>query len=268
MGKVAKTVGISCEFPSPRARKQGFPSISGRFLQKVRLESKYARIPGFWACEKHTEKVLLEIFKQRQEVFVLGFCQHLSGKSKNFYQGSFFEKHKRGMEFKLGHAEPVGNTSEELSKVLLARFGLLPRKKDGSAQLHKLLLELYERKKQANREKRPEASVMPVEDMALYADIKRQTMYDHLNRWLDLNVLKKTSFVSGGKVVIGYELNGTNLEGAFRKAEATLKAHLDASFRILDTLQNEIKKEKLRSTGASTSTARPTQPDSSSPDNS
>lgn len=163
------------------------------------------------------------------------------------------------MEFKLGNAEPVGNSSEELARVLLARFGLLPRKKDGSAQLHKLLLELYERKKEANREKRPEAAVMPVEEMALYADIKRQTMYDYLNRWLALNVLKKTSFVSSGKVVIGYELNGTNLEGAFRKAESTLKGHLDASFRIVEKLQNEIKKEKLRASGSSTSAENPDQ---------
>ncbi len=151
------------------------------------------------------------------------------------------------VEFLLDNAEAVNNDVHELSKVLLARFGLLPRKKDGSAQLHKLLLELYERKKVANKDKKPEAAVMPVEEMALHAGIKRQTMYDYLNRWLDLQVLKKTSFVANGKVVVGYELNGTNLEGAFRKAESTLKGHMDASFRVIEQLQNEIKKEKLRS---------------------
>lgn len=151
------------------------------------------------------------------------------------------------MEFLLDNAEPVNHEVQELAKVLIARFGLAPRKKDGNAQLHKLLLELYERKKTANRDKKPEAAVMPVEEMALHAGIKRQTMYDYLRRWLDLQILKKTSFVSSGKVVIGYELNGTNLEGAFRKAEATLKGHMDASFRIIEHLQNEIKKEKLRS---------------------
>ena len=156
------------------------------------------------------------------------------------------------MEFLLDNTEPVNHEVEELAKVLIARFGLAPRKKDGNAQLHKLLLELYERKKAANREKKPEAAVMPVEEMALHAGIKRQTMYDYLRRWLDLQVLKKTSFVSGGKVVIGYELNGTNLEGAFRKAESTLKAHLDTSFRIIENLQNEVKKEKLRSNTTTT----------------
>lgn len=151
------------------------------------------------------------------------------------------------VEFLLDNAEAVNNDVHELSKVLLARFGLLPRKKDGSAELHKLLLELYERKKIANKDKKPEAAVMPVEEMALHAGIKRQTMYDYLNRWLDLQILKKTSFVANGKVVVGYELNGTNLEGAFRKAESTLKGHMDASFRVIEQLQNEIKKEKLRS---------------------
>ncbi|MBI4145808.1 hypothetical protein HY489_00555 [Candidatus Woesearchaeota archaeon] len=169
------------------------------------------------------------------------------------------------MEFLLDNAEPVNNNVEELSKIVLARFGLLPRKKDGSAQLHKLLLELSERKKQANRERQPERAVMPVEEMALHSGIKRQTMYEYLRRWLDLQVLKKTSFVSNGKVVIGYELNGTNIDGAFRKAENTLKNHLDTSFKLIEQLQNEIKKEKLRTNEASTTEEHPSQPNSSLP---
>lgn len=178
----------------------------------------------------------------------------MSGKRENFKKTSVHPKEKKAnkMEILLDHSEAIRSDPEELSKVLLSRFGLLPRKKDGSAQFHKLLLELYERKKIANREKKPEEAVMPVEEMALHAGIKRQTMYDHLKRWLDLQILKKTSFVSSGKVVIGYELNGTNLEGAFRKAESTIKAHLDTSFRLIEQLQNEIKKEKLRSTSNTT----------------
>lgn len=151
------------------------------------------------------------------------------------------------MNIQLEQKEALDNAnSEELAKVLLARFGLLPRKKDGNAQMHKLLLELYERKKQSNKEKRPEIAVMPVEDMGLFAGIKRQTMYDYLHRWLDLQILKKTSFVNQGKVIIGYELNGTTLENTFRKAESVIKGHLEQSFRIIENLQNEIKKEKLR----------------------
>jgi len=141
---------------------------------------------------------------------------------------------------------PDANTTE-VARVLLSRFGLLPRKKDGTAKMHELLLELYERKKQANREKKPEAAVMPVEQMGVFAGIKRQTMYDYLHRWLELSVLKKTSFVSGGKVVIGYELNGNNLEGAFRRAETIIKNHIEQSFKLVEHLQNEIKKEKITS---------------------
>lgn len=158
------------------------------------------------------------------------------------------------MDIQLAEAEAIRNDIDELARVLLARFGLMPRKKDGTAELHKLLLTLYERKKQANRERRPETAVIPVEEMALCAGIKRQTMYDYLRRFLNLNILKKTSFVSGGKVIVGYELNGTNLESAFRKAEAKLKAHIDESFRVIERLQNEIKKEKLRISASSTST--------------
>ena len=151
------------------------------------------------------------------------------------------------MKIQLEHAEALPDASiDELSRTLLSRFGLLPRKKDGSAAMHKLLLELYERKKVANRDRKPESAVIPVEMMGNVAGIKRQTMYEYLHRWLDLSILKKTSFVSDGKVVVGYELNGANLEGAFRKAEASIRNHLEASLRIVDTLQNEIKKEKIR----------------------
>jgi len=151
------------------------------------------------------------------------------------------------MKFELEVTEPLPDAdTEEIARILLARFGLLPRKKDGQAKMHKLLLELYERKKAANREKRPEDAVMTVEDMGVFAGIKRQTMYDYLGRWLALNLLKKTSFVANGKVVIGYELNGTNLESAFRKAEATVKNHLEQSIDIVKGLQNEVKKEKIR----------------------
>jgi hypothetical protein len=151
------------------------------------------------------------------------------------------------MKIQLEHRElPDQAVPEDIAKTLLARFGLLPRKKDGNAQMHKLILELSERKKAANRDKKPELAVMPVEEMGTFAGIKRQTMYEYLHRWLDLNILKKTSFVNNGKVVIGYELNGTNLEGAFRKAESTIKTHLDDTFRLIEHLQNEVKKEKLR----------------------
>lgn len=110
---------------------------------------------------------------------------------------------------------------------------------------------MYERKKASNRDKKPETAVIPVEEMALYAGIKRQTMYDHLKRWLMLNIVKKTSFVSGGKVIIGYELNGNTLESAFRKAESAVKANMEQSFRYIEQLQTEIKKEKLRKTTSS-----------------
>ena len=157
------------------------------------------------------------------------------------------------MKIQLEQAElPEQAAPADIARTILSRFGLLPRKKDGNAQMHKLLLALSERKKTANREKKPEIAVMPVEEMGSFAGIKRQTMYEYLHRWLDLNILKKTSFVSAGKVVIGYELNGTNLEGAFRKAESTIKGHLDDSFKLVEHLQNEIKKEKLRSTPEST----------------
>ena len=151
------------------------------------------------------------------------------------------------MKFELEITEPLPDAdTEEIARILLARFGLLPRKKDGQARMQKLLLELYERKKSANREKKPEGAVMTVEEMGVFAGIKRQTMYDYLGRWLSLSLLKKTSFVANGKVVIGYELNGTNLESAFKKAENMIRNHVEQSLDIVRSLQNEVKKEKIR----------------------
>ena len=147
----------------------------------------------------------------------------------------------------LSHIEALPDAAtEELARIIVARFGLLPRKKDGSAKMHTLLLELNERKKAANREKKPELAVMPVEEMGIHASIKRQTMYDYLRRWLDLNIVKKTSFVNDGKVIIGYELNGGTMKDAFEKAATAVKNHLEHSLILIDKLQNEIKREKIK----------------------
>ncbi len=152
------------------------------------------------------------------------------------------------MKIQLEHAEPLPNaSSHEIAKAVLSRFGLAPRKRDGQAKFERLLLELYERKKNANRDHRPELAVMPVEDMGIFSGIARQTMYEYLKRWLTLGILKKTSFVANGKVVIGYELNGTNLESAFGKACQIIKNHTDFTVEMIKNLQLEIKKEKLRS---------------------
>ncbi|MFT4304117.1 MAG: hypothetical protein ACMXYG_06120 [Candidatus Woesearchaeota archaeon] len=152
------------------------------------------------------------------------------------------------MKIELDLVEPVDSaSSEELAKIILARLGIVPRKKDALAKFHKLLIELYERKKLANRDRKPELAVMTVEEMGLQAGIKRQTMYDHLNRWLVLNFLKKTSFVSDGRIITGYELNGSNMESAFKKAEYTIQNHLSTTLDIVHKFQNELKKDKLRS---------------------
>ncbi len=150
------------------------------------------------------------------------------------------------MKIELWHMNPgIGANKEELAKVTLARFGLLPRKSDAKAKFHKLLLELYERKKLATKEKSPEKSIMSVEDMALFAEIKRQTMYDYLKRWLTLQIIKKTSFASHGAIVQGYELNGSNLEAAFSRAQTIIHNHVENSLEYIQDLQKEIKNEKI-----------------------
>lgn len=148
----------------------------------------------------------------------------------------------------LTNVEPgsINPNSEELSKVIINRIGLVPRKKGSTDQMYKAFLLLYERMKQSNQEKKPEIAVVTVEDMGNAAGITRQTMYDYLGRWLDLDLMVKTSYIVEGKVVIGYKLNGNTLENAFEKAMVKVKNNMDLTLKYVQELQRTIKNEKLR----------------------
>jgi len=109
-----------------------------------------------------------------------------------------------------------------------------------------VLVELYERTKKANREKRPTDAVMTVEEMALLAGITRQTMYDYLRRWLAIDFIGKTSFIGlDSKVIVGYKLNGSTLENALDKARSRINANLDYTLKYIQELQKTVKNEKI-----------------------
>lgn len=135
--------------------------------------------------------------------------------------------------------------SEELARVISARIGLEPRKKGATQDMYRPLVELYERGKLANQEKKPELAVLTVEDMGRLAGITRQTMYDYLRRWVDLDLVVKTSYISEGKVVVGYKLNGTTLESAFEKAMVKVKNNMELTLKYVRELQKRLKNEKL-----------------------
>ncbi len=138
-------------------------------------------------------------------------------------------------------------TSGELSEVIIQRLGLMPRKSGSTDKINRVLLELYERAKAAGREKNPSLSVMTVEEMALFAGITRQTMYDYLKRWLDLNLIVKTSYIDENRsVVIGYKLNGNTLEAAFDKVRQRINNNLDFTAKYISELQRVVKNEKIR----------------------
>ena len=136
-------------------------------------------------------------------------------------------------------------SSEELAQVVLARIGLMPRKKGATDKMHRTLLELYERSKQANRQKRPEMAVMTVEEMGMFAGISRQTMYDYLSRWTEISLIVKTSYINQGKVIIGYKLNGNTIEQAFEKAINSMRDHMETTQKFIRELQRLVKNEKI-----------------------
>ncbi|MDP2749814.1 MAG: hypothetical protein Q8O89_03205 [Nanoarchaeota archaeon] len=139
----------------------------------------------------------------------------------------------------------INANSAEIAKAITSRIGLEPRKKGSTEDMHKPLLELYERSKKANREKKPEEAIITVEEMALHAGITRQTMYDYLKRWLDLNLIVKTSYIKDSKVVIGYRLNGPTLESAFEKSQQRIRNNLETTMKLIKELQKTIKNEKI-----------------------
>lgn len=147
----------------------------------------------------------------------------------------------------LNNAEPdLSANSEELASVLIQRMGLMPRKKGSTERMNKVLIELYERTKEASRHKNPTKAIMTVEDMAYFAGITRQTMYDYLKRWLTLDMIIKTSYIDQDhRVVIGYKLNGNTLEQAFEKARARINNNLDLSMKYIRELQKILKNEKI-----------------------
>jgi hypothetical protein len=149
----------------------------------------------------------------------------------------------------LTNGEPGLNPdSKELAEVLIQRMGLSPRKKGSTDQMYKVLIELYERTKLSAKEKKPELAVLTVEEMGNKAGITRQTMYDYIKRWNDLDLITKTTYIYEGKVIIGYKLNGVTLENAFEKAVVKIKNNLDLTLKYVRDLQNSIKKEKISET--------------------
>ncbi len=147
----------------------------------------------------------------------------------------------------LTNEEPnINANSKELAKIIIDRIGLMPRKKGSTQRMNEVLIELYERSKLASKEKSPTASIMTVEEMATFAGITRQTMYDYLKRWLLIDFIIKASYIDKtDKVVIGYRLNGSNIEAAFEKTKIRIKNNLDFTQKYILELQKTIKNEKL-----------------------
>lgn len=150
----------------------------------------------------------------------------------------------------LTNAEPasLNPDSVELANIIIQRTGLMPRKKGSTEDMYKTLIELYERTKQAVRDKKPEMAVMTVEEMGNFAGISRQTMYDYIKRWLDLDLIAKTSYIYESKVIIGYRLNGNTLEQAFEKSAIKIRNNTETTLKYVKELQNALKKEKISET--------------------
>ena len=136
--------------------------------------------------------------------------------------------------------------SEDLAKVLVERLGLFPRKKGSTEKMHNVLVQLYEKAKESSRKKDPTLAVMTVEEMAMHAGITRQTMYEYLGRWLQLDLITKASFIDQDKkVIIGYRLHGNTLEHAFDRVKVRVNNNLELTRKYMVELQRTLKNEKI-----------------------
>ena len=147
----------------------------------------------------------------------------------------------------LTNIEPELNAnSDQLAKIIIERLGLMPRKSNSTDKMYRVLIELYERAKVSNREKQPTKAVMTVEEMGMQAGITRQTMYEYLKRWLEVDMISKTSYITQeNKVIIGYKLNGPTLEHAFERARKKVVDHMDKTQNYILELQKIVKNEKI-----------------------
>lgn len=141
---------------------------------------------------------------------------------------------------------PVAANSDQLATTIINRIGLMPRKRGSTENIHKTFVEFYERAKKATASKDLKQAVMTVEEMAIFAKITRQTMYEYLQRWLDLNFIQKVSYIdNNNKVIIGYKLNGNTLEEAFEKSKKKIMDNLDKTQSLVAELQKMLKNEKI-----------------------
>ena len=139
----------------------------------------------------------------------------------------------------------ISPDSKELANVIISRIGLMPRKKGSTDQMYKVLIQIYERTKRANQQKRPEIGITTVEEMGKFAGITRQTMYEYISRWTELDIIHKTSYIWEGKVIIGYKLNGSTLDQAFERVYLKVKNSLEMTHKYVKELQKTLKNEKL-----------------------
>ena len=149
--------------------------------------------------------------------------------------------------FYLKDIDPISSEpdSEELSSVIVERLGLSPRKKNSATSMNRVLIELFNKMKLAHKEKKQELAIMTVEEMGNYANISKQTMYDYMKRWLDLDILVKDSYRYEGKTISGYKLNGNNLLNTFEKSSVKIKNNLDKTLDYVKNLQLLLKNEKI-----------------------
>ncbi|MDD3263708.1 MAG: hypothetical protein PHT94_02330 [Candidatus Nanoarchaeia archaeon] len=152
------------------------------------------------------------------------------------------------MTIELSDEKIHNNSVEEISKVIIKRLGLGPRKIDSQIPINNLLIEFYERTKKATQEKNPEFAIMTIDEIKDILNLTRQTSYDYINRWLEVRIITKMSYSKNGKIIKGYKLNGISLENAFLKTVSTIKEILDETNDLIHELQKNIKNEKIRNT--------------------
>ncbi|MFT4312237.1 MAG: hypothetical protein ACMXYF_03335 [Candidatus Woesearchaeota archaeon] len=141
---------------------------------------------------------------------------------------------------------PPGSSADQLAKVVLERLGLQPKKRGSTEHMHKTLVEFYERAKHATAKKDQKLAVLTVDEMALFAKISRQTMYEYLSRWTAIGLIQKVTYIDDQKkVIIGYKLSGSSLSDAFAKVKSVVAEQLEQTSQYIDALQRSLKNEKI-----------------------
>jgi len=155
-----------------------------------------------------------------------------------------FDQAHTGTEGKTG--EDSLEPAKRLISRVLSNYGVCSRRigKDVKADLVPVILELYRRRRESLKTGNKALSLMNSEDIASLCGITQKAVYNHINRLVELNIIRKSQQKLKHRLAWYYELNGNTLLEAFKTLNNAISGLLEANNKALASAQDIIRTGK------------------------